>query len=242
MIQVLLIGLTIGIFLGLVSIGGLLLAPALSYFLGIDLHTSMAASLWSFLFTGTAGTVAYARRSAIDWAMAGWLTLGVFPASILGARTNMALSTQTLTIVLSAIVFASALYTLVWQQPVRKQGQTIRPILLIVIGLCIGFGSALIGAGGGIFLLPVLLFLNVPALIAVGIGQVVQLPVAIFSSIGFVLYGEVDFVLGTALGIVQTVGVLIGARIAHRLPTARLRQVVAFAMIGVALIMIWRIL
>lgn len=83
MIQVLFIKLTIGIVLGLVSIGGFFLAPILSYFLGIDLHYAMATSLWSFLFTGAAGTIVYARQGAISWSIAGWLSLGIIPATIL---------------------------------------------------------------------------------------------------------------------------------------------------------------
>ncbi|MBV7331346.1 sulfite exporter TauE/SafE family protein [Chloroflexi bacterium TSY] len=242
MIQVLFIGLTIGIVLGLVSIGGLLLAPILSYFLEIDLHYAMATSLWSFLFTGAAGTIAYARRGAISWSIAGWLSLGIIPATILGARTNIALSTQTLTILLSLLIIVSAVNTLRRRSTTSDVMRTLHPPVLIAVGAVVGFGSALIGAGGAVFLLPILLFLNVPALIAIGICQVVQLPVALFSSLGFVLYGEVNFVMGTGLGILQALGVVIGARIAHHLPTDRLRQVAAVALICVAILMFGRAL
>ena len=67
-------------------------------------------------------------------------------------------------------------------------------------------------------------------LAAVGAAQAVSLPVAAFSTAGYVLYGSVDFVLGTALGLIAAVGVVVGARIAHAAPAAALRRVVATAL------------
>jgi uncharacterized membrane protein YfcA len=57
-----------GMLIGMVGIGGILLAPMLVYLADIDLHIAMATSSWSFLFTGIAGTVAYARKGTISWA------------------------------------------------------------------------------------------------------------------------------------------------------------------------------
>ncbi len=241
LILVIAIGLIIGILFGLVSIGGLLLAPAVSYLLGIDLHQAIAASLWSFLFTGIVGTLAYARMRAIPWRIAGWLSVGVIPATLLGARTNVAMSTQTLTILLAALIVLSGMYALSNRAISTAIIPTLNALVLILIGVCVGFLSALIGAGGGVLLVPILLYLNVPALIAVGICQVVQLPVAIFSSASYAWLGEVDFVLGTGLGILQAIGVFIGARIAHFLPATRLRQVVAYVLVGVGLLMIGQV-
>jgi hypothetical protein len=50
-------------------------------------------------------------------------------------------------------------------------------------------------------LVSILLLLRTPVLAAVSVSQAVSLlPVAAFSSVGYVLYSSVDFVLGTTWG------------------------------------------
>jgi uncharacterized membrane protein YfcA len=44
-----------------------------------------------------------------------------------------------------------------------------------------------------------------------------------FPTAGYLLYGSVDFFLGTTMGLVAVVGVVVGARIAHAAPAAMLR-------------------
>jgi uncharacterized protein len=70
----------------------------------------------------------------------------------------------------------------------------------------------------------------------VGAAQAVALPVMVFSTAGYVLYGSVDFVLGTAVGLVAAVGVVVGARIAHATRPAALRRVVATALLCAGLL------
>ena len=53
--------------------------------------------------------------------------------------------------------------------------------------------------------------------------------------------GQVDLLLGTALGVLQAIGVFIGARIARYLPSSQLRQVVAYVLVGVGVLMIWQV-
>ena len=101
-----------------------------------------------------------------------------------------------------------------------------------MIGILVGFGSSLTGTGGPVLLVPLLLFLNLMPLTAVGISQAIQLPIAIFATFGFMLYGQIDFSLGLNLGIVQALGVIFGARIAHTIAQENLRVIVAVTLIG----------
>jgi uncharacterized membrane protein YfcA len=110
-----------------------------------------------------------------------------------------------------------------------------------LIGVGVGFGSSLTGTGGPVLLVPLLLLLRFMPLAAIGISQAIQLPIAIFATIGFMLYGQIDFYLGFTLGMVQSVGVIFGGKIAHALPHERLRVVVAITLIGVGLLMIGRV-
>ena len=109
---------------------------------------------------------------------------------------------------------------------------------LLAVGALVGFGSALTGTGGAVLLVPILLLLGAPVLASVGAAQAVALPVVVFSTAGYVLYGSVDFVLGTAVGLVAAVGVVVGARIAHAAPAAVLLRVVATALVCAGLLIV----
>lgn len=241
-LQLLCAGLLTGTLIGTVGIGGILLSPLLSYLLGIDLHLAMAVSSWSFLFTGISGTITYASKGTITWRMVRWLSIGIIPAALLGARTNSILPTAALTICLATLIVFSGVNALYRQPRITGTRQRLSNPMLLIIGSSVGFGSALTGTGGPVLLVPILVFLNIPPLTAIGVSQAIQLPIAIFASTGFYLYGQIDFKLGTALGIIQTLGVVGGAWVAHRLPSAWLRKIVALALIFTGLFIGGRIL
>ena len=230
-----------GTFIGTVGVGGILLTPLLVYFIGIELHIAQATSSFSFLFTGIVGTYIYAKQKSISWHHVLWISIGIIPATILGAKVNTILPGKVLTIILALlIVFSGANALSKRVSPSTPLPQT-QKILLILIGVGVGFGSSLTGTGGPVLLVPTLLLLQFMPLAAVGISQAIQLPIAIFATIGFLLFGQIDFILGVTLGIIQSVGVLLGGRIAHTLPHEKLRMVVAITLIGVGLLMLGRL-
>ncbi len=229
-----------GLLIGAVGIGGILLAPMLAHLAGVDLHLATATSSWSFLFTGVAGTIAYARKGTISWRMVGWLCAGIIPATLLGARVNVGLQTGILSTVLAVLIAISGLSALL-QKPAQRTADS-RPhrFGLVAIGMVTGFGSALTGTGGPVLLLPILFLLNMPAQAAIGVSQAIQLPIAAFASVGFYLYGTIDFVLGALLGMIQAIGVIVGAQVAHKVSASQLRRIVAIALVAVGLFMIVR--
>jgi uncharacterized membrane protein YfcA len=227
--------LLVGVLIGCVGIGGVLLPPALVYVGGLDFHLAAATSVWAFLFCGMAGTLSYSKRRSFDWRMAAWLGVGVVPTALAGAWANVALPEGALMGLLAALMVTTGAESLL-RRPVVEQARRFGAPTLLAVGLFVGFGSALTGTGGGVLLVPILLLLRTPVLAAVGAGMAVSLPIAAFSTAGYVLYGSVDFVLGTALGLVAVAGVVVGARIAHAARAAALRQVVATALLSTGLL------
>lgn len=228
--------------IGTFGVGGVLLAPILAFGLGVDIHIATAISSWSFLFTGIVGTLAYWRKGSIAWKVVLWLTLGIIPGAVLGARVNVALSGANLVLFLAALILTSGLNTLFSRSRGDRAISTVGRGLLVSLGFLVGFGSALTGTGGPVLLVPVLMLLNVQALAAIAVSQPVQVPIALAAGLGFGLFGETDLVLGTTLGVVQSIGVVVGARIAHAVDPVQLRRLVAVAMIAVAIFLIGRFL
>lgn len=237
LVLVLVAALLMGALIGCVGIGGVLLPPALVYLGGLGFHAAAATSTWAFLFCAAAGTWSYSERGSIDWRMAAWLGAGVVPAAFAGAWANAALSEGLLMAILAALLVLTGADALLRGAPgsggaPRRLGAP----ALLAIGAFVGFGSALTGTGGAVLLVPVLLLLRVPVLGAVGAAQAVALPIVAFSTAGFLLYGSVDFALGTAAGLMGAVGVVAGARVAHAAPAATLRRVVAVALLCAGLL------
>ena len=163
-----------------------------------------------------------------------WISFGVIPAALLGARVNTALSGAVLTVILAALIVYSGYNTLTKSAPSAEKSPQLNKSTLILIGIVVGFGSALTGTGGPVLLVPTLLISGFISLAAVGINQVIQIPIAVMATIGFMLFGQIDFFLGFMLRIVQAVGAIIGGTFAHTLPQARLRQVIAITLKGIA--------
>jgi uncharacterized membrane protein YfcA len=236
-----LIALLAGALIGALGIGGVILVPLLSIVLGIDLHVAMSASSFSFLFPAVVGTLTYAFKRSIVWEIVLRLSIGIIPAALLGARVNVNLNTDVLLWIVAGLITFSGVNVLINRRNESDELPDISKLIFIILGALVGFGSALTGTGGPVLLVPILVTLQFPALKSIGVSQAIQLPVAIFAVTGFWLYGQIDLGLGLHLGIVMAIGAFFGAQIAHRLPAVQLRRVVALAMIGVGVLMVWQI-
>ena len=99
------------------------------------------------------------------------------------------------------------------------------------IGLFTGFASAITGTGGPLVLVPLLIWLKVPALMAVGLSQIIQIPIALLATGGNLTFGHVDFALGLGLSVILVVGVVMGARVAHQVSRDTLKRILAVALL-----------
>src|SRR5262249_19856988 len=77
--------------------------------------------------------------------------------------------------------------------------------------------SAALGAGGAFLLVPLLVALGEPVLLAVGLGQAIQVPIAAVASVANVAAGRVDWAAGWILAAALSVGIAIGTPLAHGL-------------------------
>ena len=166
-----LIGLLAGVLIGTIGIGGVILVPLLSFVLGFDLHFAMAASSLSFLFPGIVGTLTYANKGSIVWEKVLWLSVGIIPAALLGARVNSNLNTDVLVLIVAGLIAFSGINVFINRQNESGVIPDFGKPLLILIGALVGFGSSLTGTGGPVLLVPILITLHYPALKSIGISQ-----------------------------------------------------------------------
>jgi uncharacterized membrane protein YfcA len=84
--------------------------------------------------------------------------------------------------------------------------------------------------------------MKLPLLTAVGLSQVIQVPIAALATLGNIQHGEIDIGASLSIAVLLVVGVLVGARLAHRLPGALLKRIVACVLIAVGVSMVIRII
>ena len=221
----------VGILIGAIGIGGVLLVPMLTYVLGISIHVAIATAMFSYLFTGLVGAFEYSRRGSINWSKGLWLCLGGMPGGYLGAMTAWSTPGIILETVIGALVFLSGLQALRQGGRQEVKGGALNAPALCLIGLVTGFASAITGTGGPLVLVPLLLWLKVPTLMAVGLSQIIQIPIALLATGGNLTFGHVDFALGLGLSAILVGGVVIGARVAHQVSRDTLKRIIATALL-----------
>ncbi len=232
----------VGVLIGAAGIGGVLLVPFMVYGLDVGIHGAIPGAMFGYIFAGLMGALLYARHGSIRWNMAGWLILGAMPAAYLGALTASETSSQLLEIAIAGLLLFAGVNAL---RPSTQQDgveRALAPLALVVIGAVTGYGSALTGTGGPLILVPLLVWLRIPVLTAVGLSQATQFPLAALATAGNVTSGTVDFALGAAIAAGLTLGVAFGAKAAHILSPSVVKTIVAWIIVSVGLFVVARIL
>ena len=235
------IGLLVGVLIGAIGVGGVLLVPALTYIGGIGIHAAIASAMVAYFFAGGVGAIEFSRHGSVRWSDAGWLAAGAMPGAFAGAAATSLVPAFVLELLIAALIVASALNSLRGKGPLGRAPRTPAKSALLVIGVVTGVGSSMSGTGGPLVLIPILLWLQVPVLAAVGLSQVIQVPISAFATAGNVLYGVIDLPVAAALSVLLMIGVWLGARIAHRVSSLALERFVSLMLLGVGVVMLSRV-
>jgi uncharacterized protein len=238
-IEIIVVGILLGVAIGATGIGGVLLVPGLTLAFGLDIKRAIAAALLSYVPSCLLAVVLYARRGSVPWRDASLLCLAALPAAWLGAHAANRAPAALLEIAIGTVLLAGGLYTLRTPRRVVMQGSALAPSTLLGLGAITGFVSAMTGAGGAFMLLPLLLLLDTPVLAAIGMGQAIALPIAGLASVVNLAAGLVDLKLAAALSVALTIGIAFGTPIAHALPQQRLRRLLGsvVALAGIAMLL-----
>lgn len=259
-LELALLGIGTGFLAGLLGIGGgMVMVPFLVRILthrGVssDLAVKMAiaTAMATILFTSLSTMRAHHRRGAVRWdivrAMAPGIALGSLAA---GAGVFALVKGQALALGFAAFVGLAATRMLRATAPhpdrllPGRWGQA-------SVGAGIGFASGLVGAGGAFLAVPFMTRCNVLIHQAVATGAAIGFPIALASTIGYVLSGwsqpialpgAVGFLYLPALAVISVASVLaapLGARAAHAMDTRQLRRVFAVMLYALAADMLWR--
>lgn len=230
---VLLANLVIGIFLGISGIAGFLLPLIYVGFLHMPVHDSLALSFLAFAVSGVLGAYSYWKMKQMDLKLALFLSIGSLPGAFLGVQINVLTSDFLVKLFLYLFVLLAGLSILFKKN--KGEGEQERSSLLdhrlfvMLLGFLTAVICALTGAGGPILLVPLLASLGVNIRVAVGVGLLNSVIIAIPSMAGYFSRANLD---STAILIVASlvgtiIGILTGTRIANKVPIPQLKILIA---------------
>ncbi len=126
------------------------------------------------------------------------------------------------------------------KQPIKNMDiQTM--MIIILVGVAAGMLGGLVGVGGGIIIVPALVYLlGVSQKTAQGTSlALIMLPVGILGVMQYYKQGHVDFKVVGLLAIGFFLGSFLGSKIALSLPQATVKKIFAVLMILIAIKMLF---
>lgn len=241
-----LLGLGTGVIAGLLGVGGgLVMVPALTWAYAqqgfpaeYNIHLALGTSLAVIIPTSISSLRAHHAHGAVDWSVVRRITPGILLGTLVGGGVAVFLPDRSLKLFFILFLLYAATQMLLGFKPRPSRTQP-GPVGMTLAGSVIGLISSWVGIGGGTLSVPFQTWCNIGLHRAIGTSSAIGLPIALAGMTGYALSGQAAAELPAwSLGFVYLPAFLalaagssltapLGARLAHRLPVARLKSVFA---------------
>lgn len=244
-------GIGAGLLAGLLGVGGgIIVVPILFWILtelqiipglqpDLAMHIAVATSLAIIIPTGLSSARAHAQKGALEWGFIRQWGFVIIAGAFAGGVAAGYLPGFYLKMIFAIIAFFVALNLFFAPHFIIAKQLPTSPLFRYVTPLLIGLISAMMGIGGGTLTVPVLIAFSWETRRAVATAAAFGVLIAVPGAIGFVLTGYglaelPDYQLGyislpafLAITPFSAIMAPFGAKLAHYLPQARLKQIFA---------------
>ncbi len=203
------IGLAAGLLSGLFGIGGgTVIVPALALWRGMPQRLAAGTSVAAILPAAAVGAISYAVQGNVDWTAALCLAVGIVAGAQLGTYLLARLPVSALQ--WAFMVFLLVVIVTLWFVVPQREDEIginlLSAALLVLTGFITGVLSGVLGVGGGVIVVPVLMFFfGANDLVAKGSSLVMMIPGSISGTIGNMRRNNVDMRAALAVGIAASV-------------------------------------
>lgn len=249
------LGLLAGALSGTLGIGGgVILVPVLVFIFGFSEHMAQGTTLALMVLPiGVFSAWSYYKRGQVDLRVAALVCVGFAVGGPLGAKLAAVMSNALLekvfafglVLIAGKMIFspekaaspvASSKVT-----PLTKRAVTTLEItLLLSLGLVAGVFSGLLGIGGGVILVPALVYVfGFSQHEAAGTTQALMVPpIGLLAAWQYQEHGNVDYTAALLIALGFCLGAFFGAKLAARMSSRTLSKVFGFSMLLIAVKML----
>jgi len=232
--------------------GGLILVPVLAFLFqaqGISadhvLQLALGSAMGIILFTALASLRKHHHLGVVRWPTVRALTPGILLGTGLGTWIATQVSGHFLALFFAGFVYLVAGHLWFGSKP-HPARQLPGKAGMTAFGLFTGSLSSLVSIGGGTFVVPFLVWCNIPLRHAIGTAAAVGFPLAAGASLGYAIGGwhiselpspHAGFAYFPAIfwtGLASIFTAPLGAQLAHRLNVEKLRKLFALLLVVLA--------
>lgn len=203
--------------LTMVGLGGGLIFSPLFVILGFAKSQAASISLFLNLIAAASAAFAYARKKMVDFSLSIPLIVSSSLAAPLGSFLNVRIDLKPFLIIMS-IVLAMAGIRMFLSPAVDTETSELSPAKKItggiIIGACIGLMGGLLGIGGGVFVVPLLIYvLKTPTKIAAASSTFIVCFSSLTGFLGYASMSEINWTFILPAAIASFAGGQAGARV-----------------------------
>ena len=203
--------------LTMVGLGGGLIFSPLFVILGFAKSQAASISLFLNLIAAASAAFAYARKKMVDFSLSIPLIVSSSLAAPLGSFLNVRIDLKPFLIIMS-IVLAMAGIRMFLSPAVDTETPELSPAKKItggiLIGACIGLMGGLLGIGGGVFVVPLLIYvLKTPTKIAAASSTFIVCFSSFTGFLGYASMSEINWTFILPAAIASFAGGQAGARV-----------------------------
>lgn len=244
-LMIMLIGLAIGCYGTIIGIGGgPLIVPILVLFYGWENEFLVATSLFIVFLNALSGTIGYAAQGRIDYTGGLKFAFAAVPGVIMAGFIHHTFNIRMFDVIFAIFLILLAIYSILStgkldikrkedDSSLEKQGYRhvefvdsfnkkfsfySNDELGIFMNLLLGFFIGFLGIGGGVFQVPILLFLlRYPPHITTATSHFITFLACGFGLLPHLFLGNIQFGEAVWMGLGVVIGAQIGAKLAPRL-------------------------
>ncbi len=210
MIELVLLGVIVGLLSGFFGIGGGAVSIPLLLMLGYDIKVAIGISVTQMVFSSTYGSYLNNKKGTLDVPMIASIGVGGAVGALFSGYIASNIDDFTLEIIFLLFVLF-ALLRVFFKTKEHREEKKVHKMILFLVGVPLGAISMTIGVGGSIILVPLLVsYLYVPINKATSAGLFFVVFSSIAGTISHATAGDVKYECGIIVGLASLVGVYVG--------------------------------
>jgi uncharacterized protein len=239
-IFLMIVGLAAGTVGSIIGIGGGIITTPVLTLMGFTPAHIASTSLIAVTSTSASSTIAYSRKTRIDYRIGLKMVIFSIPGSIIGAFISTDISFELFKICFAILLMLTGTYILfknsILKNSNSKQMSTFCLLVCYTGTFIAGIISSLFGVGGGIVFVPIMILIfQMPMSKAVPTSQLILFITSLTGTLTHLVISKPDYLYALSLAAGAFIGGQIGAALSGYLKEKILQKLLSIFLIGVAI-------